>query len=180
MAALLALYAGYYWGNRQVVREIPASLLRLPAPLALAPFELLDQDGETFTNSHLNGRWSLLLSGRPPPWEATRDRLTLAARVRNRLAVDPGLQRRLQVLFVYLGPEEGRPPDLGEQIRFHGERFITLEDPPSATAPLASPPGIRLIGPRGRLLGTFPDRSNPAAMAQEIIRLARSPDPAAE
>lgn len=66
MAALLALYAGYYWGNRQVVREIPASLLRLPAPLALAPFELLDQDGETFTNSYLNRRWSLLLSGRPP------------------------------------------------------------------------------------------------------------------
>ncbi|MEW7983964.1 MAG: SCO family protein [Candidatus Sedimenticola endophacoides] len=121
------------------MREIPASLLRLPAPLALAPFELLDQDGETFTNSYLNGRWSLLLSGRPPPWEATRDRLTLAARVRNRLAVDPGLQRRLQVLFVYLGPEEGRPPDLGEQIRFHGERFITLEGP-RAPPPRSPPP----------------------------------------
>lgn len=194
IAALLALYGGYYWGNRHAPRELPRhALSQLQNPMPIQSMQLLDQFGNAFTEKRLHGHWNLLFFGYRHSEQSTPALLTLATQVVNRLADRPQLQKNLQVIFITLDPDRDRPEVLLPFVgRYHPE-FLALTGPMNEIRRVARQLGIRferragspdddylidhgtsmaLIDPAGRLLGLFTGVVDAVTIANDLQQIA--------
>ncbi len=188
-----ALYGGYFWGQQhRPVPERERLLNALPAPRALQPFALEDQFGDPFTEASLAGHWSLLFPGYSRGGE-TRTLLDLASRVYNRLAPDPGLQRRFRAVLLTVDPGHDTPAALEAFMERYNEAFVALTGPPREIDRLASQfdaryrarldpetgervldhsTGMALVDPKGALRGLFTGVVDPAGIAETIRQLS--------
>ncbi|ABZ74826.1 electron transport protein SCO1/SenC [Shewanella halifaxensis HAW-EB4] len=93
-----------------------------PSPQPLAPFSLIDQHGNTFTNADLNGKWSLFFIGYtscPDVCPTTMGKLTSAY---------PSLAQGedLQVIFLSVDPQRDSTSTLESYIRFFNPEFVAV------------------------------------------------------
>jgi protein SCO1/2 len=86
----------------------------LPVPLELSRFELVDQRGQPFDRSRLEGRWSLLFFGYSYCPDVCPMTLQTLARVREHMDADA----ETQIVFVSVDPERDTPERLAEYVAF--------------------------------------------------------------
>jgi protein SCO1/2 len=193
IAAVLALYLGYFWGNQYAPKRTWQALSPLQEPLRIGPLQLLDQFGNAFTELRLQGHWNLLFFGYSRSEQATADLLTLAVQVVNRLAEWPELQENLQVIFVTLDPDHDKPGILLPFIDHYHPEFLALTGSRDQVRRLAHQSGVRfkrrdlssgdeyridhstslaLIDPEGRLLGLFTGVVDAVTIASDLKQIA--------
>lgn len=188
---LLALVAGYYWGNqykhkypqdnRPAPYNLSATLLRRAKPLA--GFELTRHTGEGITPIDLNDRWSLLFFG-CSRCAGTPGALTRLIQVRNRLAARPLLQNTTLLILVTVEPDLDGPQELDALLRGFGPGFLGLTGPEPQIGDLArqlgmpepgqgaSDPAIFLVSPRGIPVAIFPAGLAASDIAADFKRIA--------
>jgi protein SCO1 len=194
--AFAVLIGGYYLGN-QYQRSNSGGLALLHHPArSIAPFSLQRAGEEGLDNADLAGHWSLFYFG-----DSYCDDLCPAAMVNivelydQLLARDPGLRRQLRVIFVSLDPLRDTPERLRSYVAVHHPDFTGVSGSQEAVADLArefsifhqrSESGVgrdyrvdhsvtlSLVNPQGRIAAYFIDLSNPARLADEILKLISS------
>ncbi len=134
IAAVLLMAAGVY-ASIQLSQPKNLALqtsFEYPAPLALAPFSLTDQQGNTFSNANLLGKWSLFFIGYtscPDVCPTTMAKLSSAY---------PSLTEEveLQVIFLSVDPQRDSRETLENYIKFFNPEFIAVTGEHSQLFPL--------------------------------------------
>lgn len=117
----------------RVVREPPITaeqlarqdLVLLNPGRALQSFSLTDQHNRPFTNSHLEGRWSLVFFGYTDCPDVCPTTLSLLDRLKNRLD-SGGAEPPLQYILVTVDPQRDTPERLTDYLNRFNPRFIGL------------------------------------------------------
>ena len=178
LLAVLAFGIAYYGGNRYQQSELPQiSGVTLIPPMPAPEFELTDQQGHRFTQEQLLDHWSLLLLDPNPASESTT--LLYLARIHNRLAVDPELQRQLR--FIYI---PRRSMDSGDIADIEmGAGFFALSGDSEQIDETFSRFGmsgiekrhtLTLIDTDARMLALFTGDQDAATIAADLITLMTS------
>jgi cytochrome oxidase Cu insertion factor (SCO1/SenC/PrrC family) len=174
----LAYYAGHTQkGGHEGLPEINGVLITPPFPLS--PINLLNQHGEAFSLTDMQGHWNLLMldpGPGPGPNKIAPIALTQLIQVHNRLAANPDLQQ--QIHYHYLAREKIENgvisfASISDNFQtLHGDiaqvnkTFETLggytEDNQST---------LYLIGPETKLHALFTQNSNTATIAEDLINL---------
>lgn len=191
--ALIALYGGYYWGNKEAPINRGLQLIQLlEMPLKVMPFVLDGPEDEPFTEADLAGHWSLIFFGYTGDGGEARHQMTLATRIFNRLAQWPELQGDTSVVLVTVDPARDSREQLADFVGHFSSDFTGLTGDPAQIAGLASQLGMKyrqladpaggytishsssiaLVNPRGELLGLFTGRVDPSTIASDIKQLA--------
>lgn len=190
--ALGALYGGYHWGNKYSSYYIETKNLHLlQTPQALSPFQLTDQQNQSFSNGQLEGHWSLIFFGYSQSDGAAGEMLTLATRVFNRLADMPDLQKQMQIIFITVDPQHDTPEVLAPFVGHYSNDFIALTGEDTEIRNLANQVGavyqrresqqgdkidhstnMVLINPKAKIEGLFKGRVSAAEMAEDIKTVA--------
>jgi protein SCO1/2 len=140
---LLAAVAGGWWLSNAAmpVRELQHAT-RLPQPLTLPQFSLVDAQGEAFGRQHLSGRWTMAFFGFtrcPDICPATLQMMSLA---RQRLAdAGTGLPSP-DILLVSVDPERDTPSVLQDYTAHFGPGVRGVTGPAAELAKLTTPLGI--------------------------------------
>lgn len=123
VAALAALALGVF-AALQLWRPAPApelaSGILLPQPRAVAPFQLLDQDGKPFTRERLQGQWTVLFAGFTHCPDVCPTTLQLLKQLEGRLAQSG---RPLQTVFLSVDPQRDTPEQLLRYVRHFSPAF---------------------------------------------------------
>ncbi|MEJ1380095.1 MAG: SCO family protein [Candidatus Sedimenticola sp. (ex Thyasira tokunagai)] len=193
--ALIALYGGYYWGNRHVPINQGLQLIHLlQAPQKITPFELTGPGNTPFTAADLTGHWSLLFLGYTGDESDSPHQLTLATRILNRLAVQPEIQSSTDFILLTVDPLRDNHKKLASFVGHYSTDFIALTGEDQQIRGLASQLGMKyrqqmgenggyriihsssmaLINPRGELVGLFTGRVDASNIASDIQQLADS------
>ncbi|MDR8525616.1 SCO family protein [Shewanella fidelis] len=123
IAAILLVAAGAYASIQ--LKQQPLALqtsFEYPAPIPLAPFSLIDQQGNRFSNEDLKGKWSLIFIGYtscPDVCPTTMGKLTSAYTSLNQ-------ESDLQVIFMSVDPERDSTAKLDSYMNFFNPEFIAL------------------------------------------------------
>ncbi len=96
-----------------------------PNPKILAPFNVVDQNGQPFTNDNLTGRWSLLFFGFTHCPDICPVTLSVLAQAKPGLATAAGATP-VQIIFVSVDPERDATPQLAEYVRYFDPGFLGL------------------------------------------------------
>ncbi|MES9905487.1 MAG: SCO family protein [Sedimenticola sp.] len=195
ICALIALYGGYYWGNRHVPLNRGIELIHLlEKPLKIAPFELTGPGNKPYTATDLTGHWSLLFLGYSSEGSDSGHQLTLATRIFNRLALQPELQRTIAVILLTVDPRRDTHKKLSLFVSHYSADFIALTGEETHIRGLATQLGMKyrreegkssdytlqhsssmaLINPRGELAGLFTGRVDAGSIASDIMQLVDS------
>ena len=122
--AAVALAAGIWAAQALLVPrtmiddELAAS--RFPVARQLAPFRLLDQHGQTFDNSTLQGKWSLLFFGYTHCPDVCPTTLAVLNGVARKLS---GSDVPVQFVFVSVDPERDTPEQLARFVNYFNPDF---------------------------------------------------------
>jgi len=183
LCALGLFTLGYQWGNQYRFGKPPAiqGVLLTPA-MPLPAFALVDLEGRPFGRDQLIDRWTLLAFG-----SLTQARGQLALQrlldVYNRLAVETGIQQRMQLV---LGASQ-LPEELGLDFQRLSPALRLVSGEAGELGKLASllgepsetPPGnqstLYLIGPHTRCLAVFPPSQSPATVAADLALITQWP-----
>lgn len=133
---VLGVLAANLWRNAPPP-ELATSYL-FPEARPLAPFELKDQQGETFNNQSLQGKWSLIFIGFtscPDICPTTMGKLAAAYDALNEEAP-------LQVIFISVDPERDSQAKLADYIAFFNPEFIAATAPHKELFPLTRQLGM--------------------------------------
>ncbi len=164
----------------------------LDPPLPLTSLSLRDQYNKPFTEERLRAHWNLVLFGYTRSEESSRDSLSLATRVINRLADLPRLQQTTRALFVSLDPEYDSPEVLMNFINRFSPDFLALTGTPIQVQTFARKFGviysrvdtetgefridhstsIGVIDPEGLFVGLFTGLVDEVSIASDLKRLA--------
>lgn len=186
----LATGLGVYLGGRAGGNPGPRiEGLLWPDPITIEPFTVLDQHGAPFTESSLQGKWSLLFFGYTHCPDICPLTLSVIKQVYERLA-QAGKAEDVQVLFASVDPERDTLEKLSSYLAYFNPDFIGLGGTAEQVQNLARRIGVIymlgeadsaggylvdhtaavfLIDPRGRLLSVF---SPPHASDAMLVRLA--------
>jgi protein SCO1/2 len=145
--ALLALVAGVAagWINDQFTAPQPPKLKAATALLGqakpLPPFSLVDDQGQTFDNRQLAGRWSFLFFGYahcPDICPATLQTMDAVLRSIGK----HGHARDTQVVFVSIDPQRDTPTKLRAYVNYFNPRFVGVTGKQAALGDLTEALGI--------------------------------------
>jgi len=163
----------------QVRDAEPLHALRLPDPMPLPEFELLDQDGNQLTNAWFDDQWTLVFFGFtncPDICPATLQVLSVA---RAQLASKAPDQELPDILLISVDPGRDTPESLKPYVAHFGDGvsgatgsltelekltttlgvYFAIEDPASPDAPenynVAHSAHVALIDDRGRYHAVF-------------------------
>lgn len=158
-------------------------------PSTVAPFRLLDQDGNDFANQQLLGKWSLVFFGYtfcPDICPVTMSKL---ATLNANLQAEADIADQLQYLMVTVDPARDTPPRLKQYVAYFNPDFIGLagelqdlhDFALGLNAIFAKVPideegnylmdhsgNIVLLNPRGEYVGFFKAPHAPANMARAL------------
>jgi protein SCO1/2 len=118
----------------------------LPAPRALPPLALVDQDGKPFTTASLHGHWTLLFAGYTYCPDVCPTTLALLKQLSAAL---PG-NARPQVVFLSVDPDRDTPARLKQYVQYFDPAFVGVTAHEPALAAAAQAFGIaysRVPGP---------------------------------
>lgn len=187
--AVAAFYGSYYLGTLYAPRERRfQNYVGLETPQPITNLRLLDQYGNPFDEQRLSDHWNLVIFGNTKSAHYVNQDLTLITQVKNRLAINPDLQKKTRGLFVTIDPKTDTPEVLHEYMsRFSPdffaltgsveaiESFVTLLGADNGhlygteNAKLRS--SIALVGPNSELIGWFIGAGDAASIASEISQL---------
>lgn len=174
--------------------QAPAEIRHLlwPEPVALPPFQLVDQTGSPFSHESLHGRWTLLFFGYLSCPDVCPTSLAALREMRRLLTTDPA-DTLPRFLFITVDPERDRPEALAPYLAAFDPAFIGLTGAPEEVNQLAaalavkavggmdqSNPGlidhtssVMIIDPAGRVVGALQPPLLPADMARSWRQLRR-------
>ena len=92
----------------------------LPEPLALPDFELVDQDGNTFTRDSLRNDWTLLFFGFTHCPDICPNTLQKLAMARARLADDQTAESLPRIVLISVDPDRDSSEILKEYVSYFG------------------------------------------------------------
>jgi len=113
----------------------------LPAPRALPPLDLLDQDGKPLAPKFFDGHWTLVFFGFTQCPDICPTTLATLAQVA-RLLEDLPAEAQPRVLLVSVDPERDTPERLAPYVRFFNPGFLGATGSREATAAVASAFGV--------------------------------------
>jgi protein SCO1/2 len=127
--ALAAAAAGVWLGVSRLEYATPPSqdemqsATLLPSPKPLAPFSLVNQDGEPYGRDALRGRWTFVSFGYTSCPDICPMTLASLNAVDQRLGAE-GSESRADFLFVSVDPERDDPARLAQYVRYFNPRFL--------------------------------------------------------
>jgi protein SCO1/2 len=137
--ALAAALAGYIVSQR--LAHAPAPTLTtgtaLPAPRALAAFELTDQSGQAFGNAELSGKPSLMFFGFTHCPDVCPTTLALLAQLHREMALSG-----IRIIFVTVDPGRDNVEVMKQYVEAFGGGITGLTGSEDALAPLLSNLGV--------------------------------------
>jgi len=95
-----------------------------PNPKQLDGFKMIDQNGQTFTNANLEGKWSVLFFGYTFCPDICPTTMLALAQVANKLNSEQ--LKKVQFVFVSVDPERDTVERLAEYIPFYHPDFIAI------------------------------------------------------
>lgn len=159
-------------------------------PVAAAPLNLTDTNGEPFTLDQVKGEVTLIYFGYTTCPDVCPTTLTDFQTVKDELGTDAD---RVNFMMVTLDPERDTETKLKEYLGFFDPDFIGLRGDKSQTEAFTKDYGIivkrveypdsatkylldhsalvYLIDPQGRLLLTFPYGTDPSLIAQDVLQV---------
>jgi protein SCO1/2 len=117
------------------LREL--GIVLLPTPREVAPFELVDDDGEPFTNEDLEGHWTLAYFGFTNCPDICPVTLSVLGNARRQLA-EAGEADPFEGLLVTVDPERDTPEVLAEYVPYFHPDFEGATGDPEEIARLAA------------------------------------------
>jgi protein SCO1/2 len=137
--ALAAALAGYIVSQRLAQPPAPTltSGTALPAPRAVAPFELTDQAGRPFTTASLAGHPSLVFFGFTHCPDVCPTTLALLARLHRETSL-----AGIRIVFVTVDPRRDTVPVMKQYVDAFGSDITGLTGSDEALAPLLSNLGV--------------------------------------
>ena len=188
VAAVGLFIVGYQWGNQfqrthQAPLRINGVLLR-PA-IELPELELQGTEGP-FRRNDLQQHWSLIAFGSPGSALGHRG-VSRLIEIANRVADQPGLRERLQLLLI----SADDAPTLARDFEQLTPSLRVLSAPEPLLADLKEavgagqskpaeggdlPPPLFLAGPQGRLVALFSAGQSAASIAEDLKTLSERPD----
>ena len=192
MFAILGLAVflfSYQLGNRFAQPDKPeTSAFVLPVAMALEPFSLVDQNGETFKLQNLTDYWTLVILG-DHRQESCKKFMIPYVLAWNRLAHDKQLQDMTRAAFLTLAPTASPNMELKAFIEFIHPDFVGLTGEEHEVRQFAVQLGLSeagsnvsscdesesivgLIDPQGRLSALFSGISDPAIIAHDLEIIA--------
>jgi protein SCO1 len=187
LAALLVVAAGalLVLGLHDNARGMRGSLL---ASAIGGPFEMVDQNGQKFTEANLNGKWHLVFFGFTHCPDACPTTLNEVA-----LAIDQLGDRRgeVGVVFISVDPERDTPEVLKSYVSSFDAPITALSGTPEQVAQVAKayrvyfakrqrPDGgydvdhtaaLYVMDPQGRFTATFSPQTGVDAMVERLQQL---------
>lgn len=117
--------AAWWWGFGHTPAPPPELVnVVLPAPKALAPFQLTGNDGAPFGPKALQDRWTVLFFGYTHCPDICPTTLLTLQQVRQRLEGQPAVLADTQFLFVSVDPKRDTPEHLDNYVRFFDPSFV--------------------------------------------------------
>ena len=179
---------GYWWGNQYKKPETPevqTAILLRPA-LHLPDFLARDYRGKDLNLAALEGRWTLLLSGRLDD-SGTGRGLVHLTRIYNRLAAYPDAQRELLLLLLSSDPLNDTPERLRETIYAYNPQMNAAAGEPGALSGLfaalgvsdaaTADPALYLLDPKARAVAVFTTSDDPATIADDLRAIQEANPP---
>jgi protein SCO1/2 len=167
----------------------------LPEPRGLAAFELLDQNGQRFTQADMPGNWTFVFFGYTHCPDVCPATLSVLNGVTKRLSADQDAPHKVRVLFVSVDPERDTPEQLSKFVPYFNPDFIGLTGTPEAITALTRSLGVLhvrvnnegnpggylvdhsasvlLFDPEGRLYALFSPPLEAGQMADDFLKLAQ-------
>ena len=109
--------------------------------IAVAPFDLVDEDGRPFDAASLRGQWSIVFFGFTHCPDVCPTTLAVLKQLRGRLGDLPP-QRQPRVLLFTVDPERDTPAQLREYVRFFDPSFHGVTGSPAGVQAAASAFGV--------------------------------------
>jgi protein SCO1/2 len=165
----------------------------LPAPRALPPLDLMDQDGRPLAANFFQGHWTLVFFGFTQcPDICPTTLATLSQAMRQLENLPAGEQPR--VLLVSVDPERDTPDILAAYVRFFNPVFMAARGSPEATAAAAAAfgvpyakvtlpeggytldhgSGLFVVGPTGGMVAYFSAPHDAATIARDYRTIVAS------
>ncbi len=132
LACIVALVVGAVFYRVMRTPELDArQLYQLGAvmrdePSTVAPFRLLDQDGNAFTNERLQGKWSLVFFGYTYCPDICPVTMSKLATLHTTLQAEAGFADQLQYLMVTVDPARDTPSQLKQYVAYFNPDFIGI------------------------------------------------------
>lgn len=185
-----AFYGSYYLGSlHSPQKQGLQNYVALENPQPITNLMLLDQYGKPFDERRLLGHWNLVIFGNTGSVDSASQSLILITQVKNRLAINPDLQKATRGLFVTVDPEADTPEVLLKFMARFSPDFLALTGPAEAIDSFARLFGkdiehlsktgntkfrssIALINPNASLIGRFTGTMDTASIAADITQLA--------
>lgn len=101
-----------------------ANILLLPRERAIPQFELVDQDGQPFSNPSLQGRWHILFFGFTACPDICPTTLSDMRRLFSQLPA--GVREQLQLVLLSADPARDTPQELKTYLSYYRAGFIGL------------------------------------------------------
>lgn len=133
LAVFAVIAAGYWIYHRGLTRPSdPPGLQTLVPPEAAPAFTLMDQRGKLFTQTQLQGKWTIMFFGYTHCPDFCPTTLAALNDAHRRLEREqPQLAASTQVVFVSVDPFRDSPPLLAEFVGHFNARFIGATGPPA-------------------------------------------------
>lgn len=198
--AVIGLLAGFI-ANWMISQKSPSSAPKIQLENAtalfgqtrpLAPFTLMDQDGQPFGNERLQGRWSFFFFGYTHCPDVCPTTLVSLNEAMNKIATTENAKAP-QVIFISVDPDRDDTDRLKGYVEYFNPDFLGLTGTPAAINVLTSTLGILhiktpnpndpqnylvdhtatvlLINPKGELLALFGAPHHADKIAADFNRL---------
>ena len=102
---------------------IPQTATVLPAPLGLAEFSLLDQNGDAFSRASFGDHWNLVFFGFTHCPDICPLTLQILANARQQM-LDAGAEELPRIVLVSVDPERDTPEIIGQYVGHFGDGVI--------------------------------------------------------
>ncbi len=142
VAFAIVIASSLWWMPRQPHPPQLKQATRLPEPLLLPSFQLVDQHGADFTRESLHQHWSLLFFGYthcPDICPTTMSTLQKTAQQLHNTRLSGGT---VQFVLVSVDPERDTPEHLAQYVSYFNKDFIGVTGSPQAIDDLTRPLGI--------------------------------------
>lgn len=195
LVGLTALLVGLVVARGLLLESVELQAASIyPEARTLAPFELENAAGETFTEQDLQGRMSLLFFGFTNCPDICPDTLGVLARAMEKLDT-MRVDAMPQVVFVSVDPKRDAGSNMRDYVNYFDDRFRAVTGSDEALAALTGQVGVMfirhspdesgyyavdhsgmivLVDPQGRMMGRFPPASDADAIAADLFALIRA------
>ncbi len=130
-------------GQADPIALLDAGIVLLPQSRPLPDLPLVNQNGEAFALSQLQGKWSLLFFGYTFCPDVCPTTLAQLRELQQQLPVEA--REQLQVVLVSVDPQRDTPKQLKEYLGFFSADFQGLTGEPAAIQELANAVSIPFI-----------------------------------